>query len=1062
MMKSGQSRKSILLFCTLVCIQVTSTSVYSDTIAATNAPLEKNNRQKNQRLLSDTTPASGQSLQPVESLQPFESPQSFHSPEQNQNQTPDKQQSASATLVNVLKTAVAWGLVPLSSEIALNLSKDYLKKYKLTFLQQLLTIHGSNIRRSTSQHLSDNLSARLESFSYKTLSDEHEKKQTDVLQNDLLFRSLFTFSILSLNAQKARKTYFRLQDILDNIAANARLAHADGDPERTAAMIALAAQTMIYIHPEAKASDGADSINAHFNRHIDWSTLPGFRRLVHRHLYNMDPLVRRSTLVNLRYCDLLNQWRVSHEECAQYEQGALEELEGMAAMTQDETKSGIIKTTLKGVPEKHIRNVIFIMGATVPAVFLYFLDKKKSPVVYAVINHFAQVTGMATTKATIERFSSNTRRSLENWGAIDTGKGSSTSPVGEFANNYFNALQKNATAILAEQPNFARSNAQRALEALVINLGEASNLQSQQRHTDSAHILASTLVQNYRENVEVTHDDSLIRSTLIAYRPLQNEELIPAVITSLEGLDPAYRYSTRVRQWYDRQIKAWQALSSPTLPAVDYPNVHWISQVPVADDKRQSANDLWYQAYLPDKETISTAAIHSTALGYSIMVAMVEPLTVQRLLSEQATYWDRTAHYLLASMFDFGLRSLGEPAIVHLQTVIKNWIGNTTGILCAEDKHIQDELADKVNVLNRKLSIEAQTSRSYRATLEALLIRYWSLSNHLLTHQHPTSQAAALMALAAYTQRYFHAEYTEDNLVIKTLAVARLKPGFDRLRQRGEMAEFSRGVIATLQTLDPAFSRSDVRRAYLKILNGWGLEQDLQALGKSADVLDSWASYGDYLLGAVGFSTQAMVKALFHDNEVISRSMANFFVNIFEYGTTDSLRKKIYAWSRLKMLNVVPFYPESEMIGVNFANQEMTDSFRRQKFYFGKPELDMRTQLMQIITSIANNYQQAIVLLDNSDDAQSTSDSVEHLLALTILRLVLFAPDMAADDVYVLQSINVLSLPIQDRLAPLQQPILDKVTLLLDELGIDDEEVVKECQEKAALIVHHWLTTEGA
>ena len=63
-------------------------------------------------------------------------------------------------------------------------------------------------------------------------------------------------------------------------------------------------------------------------------------------------------------------------------------------------------------------------------------------------------------------------------------------------------------------------------------------------------------------------------------------------------------------------------------------------------------------------------------------------------------------------MFDFGLRSLGEPAIVHLQTVIKNWIGNTTGILCAEDKHIQDELADKVNVLNRKLSIEAQTSRS--------------------------------------------------------------------------------------------------------------------------------------------------------------------------------------------------------------------------------------------------------------------------------------------------------------------------------------------------------------
>ena len=296
--------------------------------------------------------------------------------------------------------------------------------------------------------------------------------------------------------------------------------------------------------------------------------------------------------------------------------------------------------------------------------------------------------------------------------------------------------------------------------------------------------------------------------------------------------------------------------------------------------------------------------------------------------------------------------------------------------------------------------------------------------------------------------------------MIKTLAVARLKPGFDQLRQRGEMADFSRAVISAVKALDPAFSKRDVRRAYLKILSSWGLEHDLKALGKSADVLDSWASYGDYLLGAVGFSTQAMVKALFHDNEVISRSMANFFVNIFEYGTTDSLRKKIYAWSRLKMLNVVPFYPESDMIGVDFANREMTSSFRRQKFYFGKPELDMRTQLVQIITAIANNYQQVIVMLDDSDDAQGVTGSIEHLMALTILRLILFAPDISADDIYVLQSINILSLPIQDQLAPLQQPILDKVTLLLDELGIADERVVQECQEKAAMIVHHWLAPQ--
>ena len=161
------------------------------------------------------------------------------------------------------------------------------------------------------------------------------------------------------------------------------------------------------------------------------------------------------------------------------------------------------------------------------------------------------------------------------------------------------------------------------------------------------------------------------------------------------------------------------------------------------------------------------------------------------------------------------------------------------------------------------------------------------------------------------------------------------------------------------------------------------------------------------------------------------------------------------------MLNVVPFYPQSEMIGVDFANREMTSSFRRQKFYFGKPELDMRTQLVQIITAIANNYQQVIVMLDDSDDEQSVTDSIEHLMALTILRLILFAPDFAADDIYILQSINILSLPIQEQLEPLQQPILEKVTLLLDELGIDDQRVVQECRDKAAMIVHHWLATQA-
>lgn len=995
---------------------------------------------------------------------------------ENTQAAQDEQQQKkplTSQLSNTLKTAVIWGLIPLGSEIAMNLSKKYLKQYGYEFLLQLLAIHGSNIRRSTSQHLTDNLSARLESFSYKALSDEHEKKQTDHLQTDLLFRSLFTFSILSMSAQKARKTYFRLQDILDNIAATARLAFNDGDQDRAGAMIALAAQTMIYIHPEAKASDGAYSIQTHFSDEIDWPTIPGFRPQIRRHLQIMDPLTRRSTLINLRYCDLLNQWQIGYQDCSAFEQGAVAELEGMAEMVDTEEQPGIIKSALKDIPERYIRNSIFIMGASIPAVFLYFLNKRQTPKLYTVVDHFAKITGMATTKSTIEQFSSSTRRTLENWGAIDTGKGSSTSPSGEFANQYFSTLQKKATAILAEQPNFARSNAQRAQEALVINLAEAFSLQKLHSDSASADILAAALIQNYRENVEVTNDDSLIRSTLLAFRPLQNQELIPAMIRALEVLEPDYRKMAKVRLWYHQQIKTWRKLSVPDGTDQDqfgFTGMSWLYEVPSdsQDDKQQStASASWYQAYLPDKETVSTTAIHSTALGYSLLIALLEPVTIDHLMAGNPSYWNLASYYLLVSMFDFGLRSLGEPAIVHLQTVIKNWIGSTTGILSPEDKHIQDELVDKVNVLNRKLSIEAQTSRSYRGTLEALLTRYWSLSNHMLLNPeyYPPSEPAAVLALAAYTQRYFHAEFTEDNLVIKTLAIARLQPGWAMLKDWGEMQDFNYWVLAALEVLDPAFTTWEIRQIYLKILQSWGLEHDIEGLGESTDVLDTWASYGDYLLGAVGFSTQAMVKAFFHSNEVISRSMANFFVNIFEYGTTDSLRKKIYAWSRLSMLNIVPFYPETEMIGVNFANREMTDSFRRQKFYFGKPELDTRTQLIQIITSIANNYNQAIILIhtDRKDDDtvdQETLEKVEQLMALTILRLVLFAPDMAADDLYILQATNILSLPIRDDLLAIKQPILQRIRALLDSMGTNDKDLMDDCMNKATLIIENWLSPQ--
>ena len=111
-----------------------------------------------------------------------------------------------------------------------------------------------------------------------------------------------------------------------------------------------------------------------------------------------------------------------------------------------------------------------------------------------------------------------------------------------------------------------------------------------------------------------------------------------------------------------------------------------------------------YYRFLPSREFVDVAAIHGTALGYSMTVALLHPYTINKLKPRGKR--NRSGNWAvitsLCRMIDFGLRSVGEPAIVHLQTVVKNWIGSITGILAPEDEEIQHELAAKVNAFKPK------------------------------------------------------------------------------------------------------------------------------------------------------------------------------------------------------------------------------------------------------------------------------------------------------------------------------------------------------------------------
>ena len=951
-----------------------------------------------------------------------------------------------------LKTGIAWGLVPLGSEVAINAFESCLKHYKFAFPLKLLAIHSDNIRRATSQHLTDNISARLESASYKILSDDHINKKTDELQTDLLYRSLSTFSILSIHAQKARKTYFRLLDIMDTVSSSASLAMSRGDEDRAAALMAFNVLSMVYLHPEATGHDVFDSVYTSFSQAIDWRQHPDFRARITHCLKAMDPLMRHSALMGLRYCDMLNQWKIGSVDCLQYEADAVEELKNLAS-DSGPGEAGVIKSLLRDVPKDQIRTSIFVLGVFVPGAFLYFLEKRHFAI-EVVAKHFAKIVGLATTKENMERFTSQSRRTLENWGAINTGSSvNRTSGIADYTNQYFSALQKKAGMILAEQPNFARSNNQRALELLIIHFADAyRNL------PDKARILAGALVQSHREIVEISPRDTLIKGVLMAYQPFKDESEITGVYKYIEVLDPHCLSDPAFSRGYKKLAESWAKISLDDAQSGVF-HSQQIDACPAEGCPPEKATEPeegfpWYYHYLPDRESVTTATIHSAALGYSMMVALIQPYTINKLKPRggDQPFWQLASYYFLLSMVNFGLRSVGEPAIVHLQTLIKNWIGSTTGILEPEDKEIQNELAAKVNVINRKLSIEAQTSRSYKMTMEAMLTKCWSLASALLADPEKSyTDSARVVAYAAYALRYYHPEFETSSMVIVAMAKARLGRGLKLLQQNSLMSLYAKQVLLHLAELDPNYADETIKVSYLDILNSWGIECGQEDSKYAQDVLDSWAVYGDYMLGTIGFVTQATIKAVFHNWGLASRSIANFLANVFEFGTTDPLRKRIYAYSRQAMLNVAASHNPDEQKAASYANEELTDSFRRQKFYLGKPELDARTQLVQIITSVIHCFSEARFLM-----AANETDKATDMIASGLVRIVLYAPDLSGDDIHLEKAFIILTAPYRDDLNALGEDVLIKVGEQLKNKISVDSDIYSGGMIKAQMMQQAW------
>ena len=321
-------------------------------------------------------------------------------------------------------------------------------------------------------------------------------------------------------------------------------------------------------------------------------------------------------------------------------------------------------------------------------------------------------------------------------------------------------------------------------------------------------------------------------------------------------------------------------------------------------------------------------------------------------------------------------------------------------------------------------------------TMEAILAKCWSLANVFLTDkENRYTDSARVVAYAAYILRYYHPEFKTSDTVIDALARARLGDSLDLLQQKKLMPIYAELVLLHLAELDPNYGYETIKASYLDILNSWGIECDHDDTEYAQDVLNSWAVYGDYMLGATGFVVQASIKSVFHHWGLVSRSLANFFANVFEFGTTDPLRKRIYAYSRQAMLNVAAFHSPDEQVTADEANKELTDSFRRQKFYFGKPELDARTQLIQMITSIIQCFSEARFLMEVNETGKAAD-----LIALGLVRLILYAPDLSGNDIHLEKAFSILTTPYSSELAALSEGILKNVSeQLKGKISVDSD-----------------------
>ena len=841
--------------------------------------------------------------------------------------------------------------------------------YSSRVARSMLESHKENFKEATSGHLIAYLSSTFSTSCYQLFTHDAALKKTTEFRQHLRERGVWTDSLLSGNAQKARKSYLRAISNMKAGFSSARLSLDQGQFDDAARLLAMSAYYFLYLQPELTFADYQSTIRIELSRHLQ--RLPeDFRGKVTSVLASLDNNFQEKTFIQRSYCELLNQWQLGFEPC---------EPSRASAQQVEESQS---PTRSPPVSKKTIESIVFTGGMLLPAVVSQQLDSvtSDSPLTAITNEYLSRVPGKAMTKERLEWYSGEARRKIENWGSVSK---AAAKPSHDAANKYFATMQLKTGSILARQPNFARSNLQRILEAHLTQLATIHSLSVSGNHGKTPPLLASLHSQLLQEVVEADASDEFIQASLLAYQPIKNSATKDATLEYLRDIQPGFDEPIFQDELVNR-LDQWQALSTAGLGHNHMPATQESVHHKISEDSQMSYK------------------IHVLTLSYIMLHAYVSSSVLSAFKSNK-TLQGAFAFYLFKNFFAVPLRALTAPAIDHIQSTIKSWVSGQTGTVSTDTLEKQKILIRRVFPLNQRLSEEAQIARTYRLNPEPLLIRFWQKAGAMV-EQGEFAKSATALAHTLYNLRYLHPEFEENDPVITALATGHLEPVLTYLTfaPESDRQDYLDWVQRALPILDPEFNDEFIQQLYRKIMVNWGILCPYE----SFHIPDTsyLASISDSFLGTVGIVGKSLFNALASHLSTPARLLFNVPIDIFELGTTEPQKKRIQAYARRKLMNLGVQYSDIDRNITETANQQLTGSYRRLKYHFGLSEYGERVELVQLLSvliSYLEDFEQAYWAGD--------PDRMHDYLAQALILLILRFPELEIGDYYVTQTISAYS-----------------------------------------------------